>query len=676
MSEQGISRLQQLAVVSPDEKELRTLLETVPEQYRLSSLDLLTLRDLLDHFQTRETAVAALLVCLFHALHGGSLCLDLEPQQLQQALAAAFPDAAGKLAPAKLAAAALAWLDKAGSDVVDKGKGAFVPLVLAEQSGGRFLYFQKWHQAGTVLYGRLQQLIRKPETKQPLVPIPQLQQVLEEVLVSKPGRSRDGTALVLNPLQQAAVALGLVQPFLVISGGPGTGKTSIVAALVRCLMHRGTAPDRIALTAPTGRAARRLQDALATTLASLEQPDNADQALSLVEGKTLHRLLGYSPARGRFMYGAHCRLPVDVVIVDEVSMVDTALMARLLAATEENTRLILLGDKNQLPSVEAGTVLADLLPPNQASGCDHAAMKLANQLLPDLKLAGPDIQTDTPRHAVVLARSYRSVAEIMDLARAINRGNPDCSERLVSGQHLQRERPPCQILPPLAAEEKAVREQRHTLLRAWAQEWLAHHPLQGKPGLQELLDKAQGLAHDDPALHKLLPGLLAALHSHRILCLIKGGPMGTRAANRFLRKEMQGTARASIAFHGSPLLITSNDYTRSLFNGDTGLLLEGPEGSFHALFAGSEGPVLHPLELLPAHEQAFAITVHKSQGSEYENVLLMLPEDNEHPMLTREMVYTAVTRARSRLVIHGTGEALALAATRASQRISGFRLWE
>ena len=432
--------------------------------------------------------------------------------------------------------------------------------------------------------------------------------------------------------QRLAAETAARRRLCVITGGPGTGKTHTLGRLLRVLLAtRGPAepPLRIKLAAPTGKAAARIQEELRRSAAGLAaSPITA--ALLAVEATTLHRLLGARPHYASFRHGSGNPLSADVVVVDEASMVDLALMAKLLAAVPATARLILLGDKDQLASVEAGAVLGDICGGLEPSSGWPASPP--NPLTPCL---------------VQLRRNYRfpSHSTIHRLGQAIRRGE--------ANEVLSLLREPgdvtAQALPAPADLAAALRAK---LLAVWP---------------EKVPDEA--------------PEALRVLACFRVLCAVREGSYGVAQMNDLAERlliEAGRIQRHGVHYAGRPILITRNDHALRLFNGDVGVLLPAADGALRAFFPDPEGGVRSiPTSRLPPHETVFAMTVHKSQGSEFASVLLVLPSQDS-PVLTRELLYTGLTRAREHAEIWFTEPILRQAIVRRVERHSGLRdaLWK
>ncbi|WP_374605815.1 exodeoxyribonuclease V subunit alpha [Thermomonas sp.] len=449
--------------------------------------------------------------------------------------------------------------------------------------------------------------------------------------------------------QARAAALALRRALLLVTGGPGTGKTTTIARLLMLriaqALHAGHAAPRIALAAPTGRAADRMADSLRRAVAQMAglAIDAASLDALPTQASTLHRLLGTIPDSPRFRHDHDHPLPFDIVVVDEASMVDLPLMCKLVDAVADGTQLILLGDPDQLPSVEAGDVLAAIL--SAAGDGDALSMDDAAALRPLLADVPVDAEADGLRgHRVHLQRGWRQdeSLDLAPLAQAVRNG--DGAEAL-------------------------------SLLRGGALANVHFHenvedPLQARP---DLLGHFRALAmHTDPAQ------ALQQANRLRLLTALREGPQGARGLNARIESALSGRRIGSPPawFPGRLLLVTENSYRHDLFNGDVGICLAGADGTPLAWFVdngrgdGSNGVrAFHPAAL-PAHESAFAMTVHKAQGSEFDAVWLQLPRSDSR-VLSRELLYTGLTRARSALHVAGSAEVIAAALSRHARRVSG-----
>ncbi|MCG8425370.1 MAG: exodeoxyribonuclease V subunit alpha [Proteobacteria bacterium] len=505
-----------------------------------------------------------------------------------------------------------------------------------------------------------------------------LEAALAEV-VARPA-AISGRPIVLSAEQQHAVRRAIGQRFTVISGGPGTGKTAIVVTMLRIFRRLGRAADDIALAAPTGKAANRMWSSIRRGLQAVAERDSADQDLlddlldSRVEPQTLHRLLGYLPSRDRFRHHENNPLPVSTVIVDEASMIDLVLMERLLRALRGDTRLILLGDAEQLPSVDAGAVLRDLVTASQRSADAGAG-----------RVAGYSVEREPAQFAVRLTHSYRmdpsdpAGRAILMAAREVNAGNARALFQTggKSSARIEVRNAPSELdyrgieLLDNSAELSAV----HGFVDAWYKKRIC-----GQNDFARLASKTyeyRGGAWS-AGDRRDLGHLMAIYDRSRLLTVTRRHNTGAEAINRRLHRRVltEASTDSSPEFYpGEPVMMRRNDYERGLFNGDQGVVVRVSEDRgvqrYRVVFPRAGSYDLFHLDALRSQiELAFAMTVHKSQGSEFDEVALILPTA-EIPLLTREMLYTGITRARRSVILVGTEELARTAIDRAGQRFCG-----
>ncbi len=479
--------------------------------------------------------------------------------------------------------------------------------------------------------------------------------------------------------QARAAALALRRALLLVTGGPGTGKTTTIARLLvlRIAQARtdGAAPPRIALAAPTGRAADRMAESLRQAAQGLRALGIDDGLLDALPtgASTLHRLLGVIPESPDFRHHAGHPLPLDLLVVDEASMVDLPLMCKLAEAVPDGAQLILLGDPDQLPSVEAGDVLAAIL---EAAGAGEALRPDDADALQSLLGPAPVPADDAGRPA---SPDDDIAAPAPSLAREARRGGLGwgaAGEGLHGHRvHLRRgwrQHDSLQLAPLAEAVRAGDAARTLDLLRPGQLANVHRHEADADP----LQDPALGLlAHfralataTDPA------DALRQAQRLRLLTALREGPHGARGLNARIEAALSGRRIGSPPawYPGRLLLVTENSYRHGLFNGDVGICLPDAEGALLAWFAepgGHGARAFHPAAL-PAHDSAFAMTVHKAQGSEFDTVWLQLPRQDAR-VLSRELLYTGITRARAALHVAGGAEVIAAALSRHASRVSG-----
>jgi exodeoxyribonuclease V alpha subunit len=471
--------------------------------------------------------------------------------------------------------------------------------------------------------------------------------------------------------QKIAAITALLGRLTIISGGPGTGKTTTVVNLLACLLEAD--PDcRIALTAPTGKAAARLTEVI------LERADHLPDALRArlpTEAFTIHRLLGSLP-NGEFRHDAAHELPIDVLVVDEASMLDLALAVHLIEAVPADARIILLGDKDQLAAVESGAVFSELSAEpsfsaarlavlSRLAGAERHALQtgpavtanpaatttrgtLAGQLELPLVAAPPSSLVDC---VIWLRRNYRFAADsaIGRLAAATNDGDP-------------------------ARVKEWLENPSDPSLR-----WINDDG--GVPSTQSAQALFHGYAPYIDAVRAQganLKSIATAFANFRVLCAVRDGPWGVNAINQQITDHFRRTLEHPLDpgirsewYPGRPVMVLRNDHVLQLFNGDIGIVLPDADDTLQVYFPVTNGEFrpIAPVRL-PEHETAFAMTVHKSQGSEFNEILLVLPAEKNR-ILTRELLYTAVTRARGRLSIVANAHVVESTVATATQRVSG-----
>ncbi len=587
------------------------------EEASLSDLDIALANWARRHGADRLVARAFALASW--AVAQGHTCLDL--RHIPTALMSAANQA--ELLPA-LAASTL--VGQAGNS------GQTRPLILDQNR----LYLQRYHAYETRLAARLRELMAaapEPVDVDALAPG-------NGLFAADPANPR------ATNWQAVAAFVALRHRFTVISGGPGTGKTYTIVRLLRVLIEAALSrgdetPPLIALAAPTGKAAARMLESVRRGLADMAADGTFDDTLIARHipqtARTLHRLLGLTGASTHARFNADNPLSYDVVIVDEASMVDLPMMAKLAEAIRRDARLILLGDRYQLASVESGAVLAELCGAAGINRFSAAQQAAAHELLTETPAPASHPLAD---HVVTLQTSRRFNADstIGQLAAAVNAGDIDATDALLNAGHAD----------------------------------LVYHEHADERGLAPLMDTvAEDYARfqtiTDPAI------AIAELDRQIILTAVREGPAGSQTLNVGITDRLArhfDFAPTQTWYHGRPVMVRRNDYRTGLYNGDIGIALADDDGVIRVWFEGNNGRRAFLPSALPTHDTVYAMTIHKSQGSEFDAVTLVLPAP-EVPVLSRELVYTGLTRARQHLSIHAARQsmrqAVAQGVTRTSQ---------
>jgi len=482
------------------------------------------------------------------------------------------------------------------------------PLCLVDQQ----LYLQRaWHHEQQVA------AFFNASVEQKLSDETQARQILDQLF---------GDAV--NNDQKVAAAVALTARHAIISGGPGTGKTTTVAKLLAALIQLSPDKLRIQMAAPTGKAAARLTESLGKALLALQVDDTIRQRFPR-EATTLHRLLGAQATTRQLRYHAQNPLHLDILIIDEASMVDLTMMANLIAALPQQARVIFLGDRDQLASVEAGSVLGDICRSAEYGYSTARAGQLARLTGCEVKGEEHPSAPQMRDNICLLKHSYRfdATSGIGQLARAVNQGQTSKAQALLSAE-----------LPDIHWRSLSDESHWRTMLNEVCEGY--------RPFLKSVIS-------EDPPQQ-----IIARFSEYQLLCALREGAFGVKGLNQSIETALrQRGLLASLSstqqdYVGRPIMITRNDNSLGLFNGDIGITLLDGEQQLKVYFQLPDGELraVQPSRL-PAHETAWVMTVHKSQGSEFTHTALVLPRQFS-PVLSRELLYTAITRARSQLTLY------------------------
>ena len=535
-------------------------------------------------------------------------------------------------------------LDELGGEI-DTSILKVLPMVAAPGSRQPFilqhnrLYLERYHRYETRILNRLSAFLNTEQkvAQERTAAIQQHADLIRNLFPQETDNAALPPDEQLN-WQLSAAVCGALNDFTIITGGPGTGKTATVARLLAVLYT--LEPElKVALVAPTGKAAIRMAESLKN--AKLDTIPEITAKFDGLEPMTVHRLLRYVPDSPYFRHNATNPLPYSLVIVDEASMLDAALFSKLLDAVAEGARLILLGDKDQLASVEAGSLLGDLCRlPGVVNSFDRSRIDLISQFTAGFQAEAGKLPA-LAGHVVELKRSRRfsSLAGIGLFSKAVLQNNHPVLEKIIIA----------------GGNEQVVLDSNYT-----------------ENLFQEFVNGFEAyITAPDPY------SALKKFNDIRVLCAVRSGEQGVDRVNRrvedLLRKKglLNGNGETYL---NRPVMVTGNYYELGLFNGDVGIMRPDSSGVLKVWFEDSQGGVR---DLLPAYipylATVFAMTIHKSQGSEYDQVLIVFPKAADERILTREILYTAVTRARQKAVIQVSPEQLLTMAGTGVHRASGIK---
>lgn len=646
-------------------KSLMQALENWQSAGWIRQLDLAMAR-FLDDQQEADELVRLLAALVSYQVGRGHVCLDLQalltrPQQVlslpppaAQFLTATIPSPADLLEGLSLADCQQRLLSSAA---VASGPGT-TPLVLA----GHDLYLRRYWQHEEHIAASL----RARMTPDEHLDVSRVNDLLQDLFVDNGATSNEPN------WQKLACANAVRSRFSVITGGPGTGKTYTVVRLLALLQKLHAQPPRILLAAPTGKAAARLKESINEALSDLLDSQKNPQLSAWTEAlqaitsdsSTLHKMLGVQRGTRAFRHHRDNPLHADIVIVDEASMIDIEMMAALLDALPTSTTLILLGDKDQLASVEAGAVLGQLCRDAEAGGYWPPTFDFLQRISQPRDLPSRMRLDSAPQrlqHVVMLRESRRFTqgSGIGLLAQAVNKASPDDVRRLLQqagkGDYADIARLDCRT-----PEEPALRALcRDGFRRYW-------QVIEEKPAAD-----AADAAVDDWARQ-----VLKAFSSFQLLTPLREGDFGVDDLNTRVRGWLPQISGREQWYEGRPVMVTQNDYSLNLRNGDIGMVLQTPrEGHKRVVFIDSDGKVRWVLpSRLTSVDTVFAMTVHKSQGSEFSHAVMVLPA-RDNPVLTKELLYTGLTRARDKLtLVLANPDVLVAAVQRQVDRHGGLHL--
>ena len=629
------------------EDDIRKVLSRILARGSLVFSDMQTARDVIEHLKAADPGLYLFLAAMQLSLKDGNTFLRFEKGTELLKVAGYREEGQDQEKYDELVDACWSRYAKAAGERLAQGDGQIVICKEVARLGKGWFFAKVWDSVRAVS-DRLATMADEEEFGELLE-----DDVKSAVLfIGKDGQ------FSLNAEQQQAVRTVGRRRFAVVTGGPGTGKTTVVCAILRAVLERGdVVGEDIALVAPTGRAGQRMGESIHDQCEmAVGMSSEIKRQIEDLSGTTIHSTLGGLPPNWK--YTKENRLPYKLVIVDESSMVDVHLMKALLDALPDKCRLVLLGDKDQLPSVDVGAVLGDV------------------------------VANFDERTVVELKESNRFTGALADCARSVNEGDEASFAKSIKtlpvageawtetlskdGEYVNRV-----FHYPL---EKSVKpETFRSLMLEWVRSYglLAENGKRPEQADDLLVCAAEKVGPTNEVFKNgtntdEVSKLFERLNRSRILTVVREGPFGASGINDLVVTERFGGHRPTnpLAKVGVPVMVTRNTRERNLWNGDIGVTVKGPNGMV-VLFPRGKKAIVCPVALLPEHELAYAMTVHKSQGSEFDNVMVVLPDDVKHPLLNRQIVYTGITRAKKRAVLVGTKDALKTALKRKIERDTG-----
>ncbi len=567
----------------------------------------------------------------------GHVCFDIETSARPQLADISYPEINE-------------WVDFLKTCEVIGTPGEFKPLIL--EDGKRLYLYRYWEYQKIIA-----DYILKQASKENICSNSEIKVLKDGMARLFPAFDTDTENNYID-WQKIAACISVIKGFSVISGGPGTGKTTTITKVLALFAEQWAASRkderiRIFLTAPTGKAAARLKTSISETKDFLNCSNNIKNMIP-DEASTIHRLLGPIKNTPYFRYNEKRKLSADIIVVDESSMVDLALMSKLVQAVPEDARMIIIGDQDQLASVAAGAVLGDICNTGETIYYSKGFCSILYEIsgIKIGRVASDNIKANLSDCITVLKKSYRfdDYSGIKSISKAVNYGD-DASffNSLKANQYKD-----------ISVASFENHEKPEEVLSTYIEAHL-------KP-----VFKAEDIKN------KLL-----LFDRSRILCAVRKGPVGVEKLNILIEVILRNKGiitTDNVWYPGRPVMITRNDYQTGLFNGDIGITVrsEREEGLLEVCFMDHEGEIRRVRQYsIPECETVYAMTVHKSQGSEFDNVLFVMP-DKDVPVLTRELIYTGITRARRFVEIKGDKAIIRQGIRRRTERVTGLRhaLWE
>ena len=580
------------------------MVELASKNISLYNLDFFTLFDLCE---IEPLIIKSILPGLFLNLlaqqKSRSTCLDLSHYNLinnLKKIGYAIPDK-------KILALIKEISDGKFKKVISDQPTDYLPLLLINRSNKFFLYINKNWNTENNLNQRLKNIsfaINK-------INAPANQLILDEIFNNLPLLDSKQAPRLYNDEQKEAIKSSLEKSFLIITGGPGTGKTFTLTGMVRAFLRSGIKLNEIALASPTAKAANKMRDSIRENISTIINPTPIDQELLKIEGFTLHRLLGVNQSNIEGNYSEYYSLPMKVLVVDESSMIDLYMMNTLINSINfKNTKLILMGDRDQLPSVDAGAILTDLIPIKKVD------------------------------YVVSLTETYRAKGRLLEFVGSIKSKKFGKEISVQTFTNTKEFLEDADIPVGLIDSSEMKLDQLTKEIKHWI-DW----------NLKEIVLGFKAIKKVELTL---IENYLEKFNRSKILSVINKGHFGVDNLNEICIKEILNITELKMVgnyFHGMPIQILINSNAQNLFNGDIGVVIHKEDGAYKALFIKNGLVSEFAMESLPFYQPAYATSVHKSQGSEYENVMLVIPKSSVQMDVSKQLLYTGISRAKLKCLI-------------------------
>ncbi len=662
-----------------DDNELRQIYSWFVENSELLYIDYATVRNLVLITGIKENYVHLLLLLLFYNISNGSSCVILPSKTLSKIVEEIIPGKAAvfinyiKKNISLLGSLANMYEPEELPGL--HGNSSMKPVVVFKYINALYIYFSKYYHFEKVIATYFRKAVTD---KSQHVSIAEVRQIADEVILNRP-IVKDNKPIVFNNNQLLSMFAPLLRRFVIVSGGPGTGKTSIIINIMRSFLLSGIALEDIKLIAPTGLAAQRISESLNGNLMCIEKKTVEEERIASLKPSTVHALLEYDRRNNRFNYNEYLKLPARVLIVDEVSMLDVNILSALIKAVDDKTSVVLIGDKDQLPSVDAGSILYYLV--NADISKDKPLTNELLQLFPDMDIPQDDLLL-LQKRIVLLNENYRSNQDLKEFQQYIKNNEVE-KIKAIPVEKLS------DVLSGNIANMSGISflkmqhdkdQHGYGFIQLCCQMYDNYFKTIIKDNnystLVQQLQQSNMFEANNPQIAEQLTDIFEFILKIKVLSPVKNGLFGVKHINAVLcehfaaKPEFTGNDKR---FSGMPIIIHKNNSKLHIFNGDTGILFE-QNNNYYAFFKRGDSFFAIPIEKLPEYEPAFAITIHKSQGSEFDTVLFVLPELLKKNFLTKELVYTGITRAKSNIIFYGNKQHLIDSLSNMVQRESGITL--